>query len=302
MRSFDLRRWRVVALTVVLSGVACGSPREPTRSTAASPSPASDVVVTTAEATASTVATSASDPDDAAASAIGVVDVVVPTAPADDHTLIVLVPGGGWINADPSGLVPLAHALADAGHVAVTTTYRASSDDAHFPVPAADVACAIASAGEMSRAAGFPPREVIVVGHSAGAHLAALVALQPEEFSADCTSPPLPPDRLIGLAGPYDVASASGAAIELFGPDDPDPTNWDRGNPLAHVDQRPELEVLLAHGTADDVVPVGFTEAFADALRTAGHDVEEVYIDDADHHSIYSADTATPVVLEWLTL
>ena len=97
------------------------------------------------------------------------------------------------------------------------------------------------------------------------------------------------------------IASVT-AAGELFGPDRPDPADWGEGNPVIHADQRPELDVLLAHGAADDLVPVFFTEEFAVALRNGAHDVVEHYPDGVDHHVIYSADTAAPLIVDWLAL
>lgn len=294
-----MRGGGALVAAVVLSVVACGPGPEETMPSVTGATSEGEGTSPPTAVESTVVAETSGDPAGETDRPFGVVDVFVPGGSSGDR-LVVIVPGGGWIDADPAGLVPLAQALADAGNVAVTTTYRASADGAHFPVPAGDVVCAIGSAVEVSNAAGFPADEIVVVGHSAGAHLASLVALRPDDFGADCPAASPAPDRLVGLAGPYDVAQARTPAIELFGPENPDPANWDAGNPAAHAGQRPELDVLLAHGTADDVVPTFFTEAFADALRTAGHDVEEVYIDGADHHSVYSADTAAPLIVDWL--
>ena len=60
-----------------------------------------------------------------------------------DGTVVVLVPGGGWQTADPSGLLPLAARLARRGSLAVAVSYRAADDGVHFPAPTEDVACAV---------------------------------------------------------------------------------------------------------------------------------------------------------------
>jgi len=229
--------------------------------------------------------------------------VVPPPDPASEVPLVVLVPGGGWTSADPSGLVPLAEDLARGGAAVGLLTYRTAADGAYFPVPVEDVACGTAYAATAVDGLGLQTSQVVLVGHSAGAALAALVALAPEEFADPaCPHGSVPPDRLVGLAGPYDVAQASGEAANLFGPDRPDPASWGDGNPLTYVDRRPEVPVLLVHGTADDLVPVSFTEGFATALRAGGHDVTAEYPEGATHQSVYSAEVAAPLVAAWLGL
>lgn len=216
--------------------------------------------------------------------------------------LVILVPGGGWVSADPTGLVPLAEALADAGAIAATITHRTATDDAYFPVPAQDIACAVAHVVAVARSSGHEPDEVIVFGHSSGAQLGALVALQPLKFSSECDYPAVTPDRFIGLAGPYDVVQAQRFAGDLFGPDNTNVDHWTTGNPIDQADERPELEVLLIHGTGDRTVPVQFTETFAAALIDGNHTVDTVYPDGIDHHAVYSAEIATPLITAWLNL
>ncbi len=217
--------------------------------------------------------------------------------------LVVLVPGGSWRSADPTGLAPLADALAADGATAALVSYRTSSEGAYFPVPVQDVACGVAQAAAEATAAGHPPTEVVLVGHSAGAQLAAVVALDPDgATSSDCPYPQVAADRLVGLAGPYDVAMAADVAVDLFGPDRPDPSTWDDGNPLGLADRRPDVPVLLVHGSDDTTVPTEFTTAFAEALTAGGHDVTTRLLDGVDHQSVYSAAVAAPVIADWLGL
>lgn len=216
--------------------------------------------------------------------------------------VVVLVPGGGWATADPTGLIPLAQSLADQGAVAATVTYRAAADGIHFPEQVEDVACAIANTVAQTRDAGHEHGEVVVVGHSAGAHLGALVVLSPAEFATGCPDPPVEVDRFVGLAGPYDVVRAQGVAADLFGPGFPDPADWSVGNPMVHAANQPEVAVLLVHGRSDRTVPLQFTESFAHALEEGGHSVTATYPESVDHHTVYSTDVATPIIAEWLDL
>lgn len=223
-------------------------------------------------------------------------------ASASTAPLVVLVPGGGWVSADPSGLTGLATWLAEHGAATVTITYRTSSDDAYFPVPAQDIACGLADAAARARRAGLGVGEVVLVGHSAGAQLAAVVALDPGTYSGGCSDPAVVPDKFVGLAGPYDVSVISGAVDSLFGTGTPTVAARRAADPRAAAGNRPELAVLLVHGTADGLVAVEQTQRFAAALRAGGHDVTARYVDEAGHASVYSAGVAGPIIAAWLGL
>lgn len=102
---------------------------------------------------------------------------------------------------------------------------------------------------------------------------------------------------------PYDITEAFPAVAEaFFGPDRTDPATWDEGNPTAYADQRPEVPALLMHGTADDMVPITFTEDFAAALTDGGHEVTTDYPEGADHLSVLDPAVAGPVIATWLGL
>jgi acetyl esterase/lipase len=220
------------------------------------------------------------------------------TTPAGARVpLVVLVPGGGWTSADPAGLEPLAAALAVAGDVAVTTTYRTAGDAATFPTPLSDVVCAIDEAARRVAARGATPWPVVVVGHSAGAQLAALAALVGDRYHRGCPVEPVPVDGFVGLSGPYDVLAAADAAEPLFGAGpEQSPAAWRAGDPMAQVANRPALPVLLLHGLADGLVPADSSRAFAAALRRAGHPVRLVLLPGVDHLGTFApARAAGPV-------
>lgn len=228
-------------------------------------------------------------------------DVFLPSPRPHRAPLVVLVPGGGWASADPTGLGPLADRLAGAGIAAVTASYRTAQQGVHFPVPAADVECAIDFAVAKVRAAGVEPAPVMVLGHSAGAHLALLVALTGQRFRGQCHYPAVRIDAAIGLAGPYDIARLPQVAQALFAhsPAD-DPAAWRAANPLTWVASRPELPVLLQHGTADTTVLPAFTAAFADRLRAAGHAVQVELVPGADHAAIYRPEVVGDRLVRWI--
>ncbi|WP_121257639.1 alpha/beta hydrolase [Nocardioides ferulae] len=216
--------------------------------------------------------------------------------------LVVLVPGGSWTTADPGGLAGLAASLAVAGLVAAPARIRAAvDDDVVYPTPVEDVLCAVAAAVDRARAEGFAAGPVAVLGHSSGAHLAALAVLAVDDYSPDCEAPAVAPDALVGLAGPYDIAQVPEMAGALLGssPDD-DPATWEAANPVRRADLRPDVPVLLLHGEADDVVPADLTSQFAQALEDAGHPTTVELVPDVDHLGLFAAVVAGEPVATWL--
>jgi acetyl esterase/lipase len=209
--------------------------------------------------------------------------------------VVVLVPGGSWREANPEGFRPLGDALATAGLAAVTITYGTDGTGAHFPRPMDDVTCAIGFAAE--QAPGVP---VVVVGHSAGANLALLAGLHPDQGDATCPHAHVPASGVVGLAGPYDVGG-SGIGRNLFGVDEPaDAALWRDGDPFTWAEERADVPVLLVHGQSDDLVPVSFTERMADALEAGGHEVQVELVPDAGHNDVFRPEVLADTLAAWL--
>jgi acetyl esterase/lipase len=209
-----------------------------------------------------------------------------------------MVPGGSWQSADPSGLQPLAEALADRGVFAMPVVIRAAEDGVVYPVPVEDILCALADGAATARAEGIEPERLVLLGHSSGAHLSSVATLDPEGYSPGCEDPVVAPDALIGLAGPYDIRRFEPASV-LF-EEGSDAAQRDAANPVLLAGQRPDVPVLLLHGADDDVVPTSFSTDFGAALSRGGHPTTVRVLPGENHQSIYSAETAAGPVGEWL--
>jgi acetyl esterase/lipase len=215
--------------------------------------------------------------------------------------LVVLVPGGSWSTADPGGFAGLAATLAAEGVAAAPTHIRAAADGVTYPIPVEDVLCAVAGAAEHVRDRGLVPDPVAVLGHSSGAHLAALAVLAYDDYALACASPAVRPDALVGLSGPYDISQLPDLATALLGTSpDEDPDTWASANPVERADLRPDVPVLLLHGETDETVPAAFTTQFAQALEDAGHPTTVQVVPDADHQTIYQGDVAGERIVDWL--
>lgn len=239
--------------------------------------------------TTSTATTSTTGPTD---TGVGI--------PEGDGTFpaVVLVHGGGWVVGTPATMTALADYLNLHGYLTVNTAYQLSITSPGFPGAVEDVSCAVARAASHPRANG----EVTVIGHSAGAHIGAIVALAADSYDDGCEPPDSgSPTRFIGLAGPYDIERVGGIVVAFFGVDqETDPGLWASGNPMNLVDGDTDLEVLLIHGDADGVVPVDFSESFATSLEAGGVLVELSILPGVNHSRVISPQVVGDLIVEWI--
>jgi acetyl esterase/lipase len=122
-------------------------------------------------------------------------------AGAKPRKTLVFIHGGGWRrgNKDRYGFV--GRAFSQAGYVVVLINYRLFPK-ARFPDFVEDAARAVSWVRENVRRHGGDPEQIFLMGHSAGAHIAALLALDPSYL--DAAGVPRNTIRgMIGLAGPY---------------------------------------------------------------------------------------------------
>jgi acetyl esterase/lipase len=229
-------------------------------------------------------------------------DVYLPHALSHAAAVVMLVPGGGWHTADRTGLGPLAARLAKAGIVAVNITYRAAADGVRFPSPVEDIVCAAAFARQQAATAVGHEVRLVVLGHSAGGHLAALVALSVNRFRSDCPYPSTAVDGFVGVAGPYDVRAVADVAVALFGvPPDADADAWHDGDLFNWVARAPRgLRVLLLHGDADTLVASDQSRAFAADLTRGGVAVRFHLVNGADHATIFQPSVIGSTVIAWV--
>lgn len=211
---------------------------------------------------------------------------------------VVLVHGGGWVIGETALMQPLANLLTENGYLTVNTTYQLSLQAPGFPTAIENVACAVRFAAAHPLSDGT----VTIIGHSAGAHIGAVVALTGSDYIGQC---PIPgsgvPDRFVGLAGPYDVNRLGPIMIPFFGSRQTErPDDWDAGNPMLHTGDNPELRSLLLHGDVDQVVPSDFSKNFYEALLDAGGESEFVILDGADHPGAQNPAIVGALILDWL--
>ena len=186
-------------------------------------------------------------------------------APAQAANLPVLVffYGGGWDSGDRTVYGWAAQALAARGFVVFVPDYRLVPQ-VHFPAFIQDAAEATARAGDLATTYGGDPARLGVIGHSAGAHLAMMIALD-RRYMAAVEQPTLI-KAAAGLAGPYEFLPFDVAASRNAFGRAPDPT-LTQPVTFARADAPP---LWLGHGTDDVVVHDEDTTILCERMTAVG--------------------------------
>lgn len=206
---------------------------------------------------------------------------------ADPAPLILFIHGGGWSLGDKrqaSGGKPEHFTSEDYAFASIN--YRLVPQ-ATVEQQAADVASAIDMLRFRAAEYGIDPNRIVLMGHSAGAHLAALVATDPQYLkAADVPMSVVKAVVLLDGAG-YDVAAQmkSGGPIlqKLYGPPfGADPKRQAALSPMSHTTP-PNAASWLALYVEGRDASFGQARALVQALEKAGAKARAVAVPDSSH-------------------
>lgn len=238
--------------------------------------------------------------------------------------VVVVIHGGFWRQRYGIGLAdPLADDLARHGVAAAAVEYRrvgiggtvgtglgdtvgTDRGDAvgtgqvvgagGWPQTLVDVAKAVddlAVAGQYKARGALDLNRVVVVGHSAGGHLAgwlmhrgSLRAATPGRTEPDDGHLPLlgavSQAGILDLVGASDERLGNGAVIDLMdGSAGSVPQRYFHASPLAHVGDG--ARVVCVHGDVDEDVPLSQSERYVAAARAAGDPAELIVLPGVGH-------------------
>ncbi|MGI9039023.1 MAG: alpha/beta hydrolase [Gemmatimonadota bacterium] len=172
--------------------------------------------------------------------------------------------GGRWRSGERGEFLFVAEALTSLGVVVVIPDYRLAPE-AVFPAFVEDGARAVEWTYRHAGSYGGDPGRIYLMGHSAGAHIAALLALD-RRYLDSLGVPNAAIAGMIGLAGPYDFLPFTGADVRVaMGP----PEGWPETQPVRFA-RRGAPPLLLLHGGSDETVEPRNTTSLAAAERAAG--------------------------------
>jgi acetyl esterase/lipase len=203
---------------------------------------------------------------------------------AEDGPVVVFIYGGGWRSGERATYGFVGAALAARGITTVIPDYRLYPE-VKFPAFVDDAARAYAWVAAGLARSGGKRRPIFLVGHSAGAHTAALLALDARRLADAGVGSEDRPAGLIGLAGPYAFDPTTYPTTkEIFAP------------ALGSQDARPAAfagagapPALLMHGLEDQTVQLSNMRTLGSALQSAGVPVRALELEGIGHTGLVLA-------------
>jgi acetyl esterase/lipase len=208
---------------------------------------------------------------------------------------MIWVHGGGWAKGDKATVGNLAQSFLNEGFILVSINYRLVPV-VSFEEQAQDIATAIRWVIDHGRAYGGNPDSIFTIGHSAGAHLVALVAtnekyLEAKGLSLAALRGVVPLDTAV-----YDIpafaARFGGKLPDLYAqPFSQDPARWKIASPSTHIQEGKSIPPMIV-GYSGGQQPFANpnrakdAEAFVSRLKTAGIMAEVVGAPEKTHEQI----------------
>jgi acetyl esterase/lipase len=200
--------------------------------------------------------------------------------------LVILIHGGCWTKS-VANLTIMNYAAADLrrrGYAVWNIEYRGVDEaGGGYPGTYLDVAAGLDRARELQRDKGLDPRPPIVIGHSAGGHLALWAAAR----SKIPAQSPLHAEAPLVVGGVIDLAGIANLKTDLNTACGAAPVRAMAGAPSAtrpdpYADTSPfalaplGVPTVVLHGTDDDTVPAAVGAAYAARARARGDRVQVI--------------------------
>ena len=179
--------------------------------------------------------------------------------------VVIFIYGGGWHKGSKEQYHFVADGLTRKGYLVVIPDYI-KYPAGRFPTFIEDIALATAWVKKNIVSYGGDPNQMLLVGHSAGAHTGALLVTDPSYFNrvgltpADVTG-------FVGLSGPYNFTPKAPQYSKTFGQQ-----NFELMKVNNHVDGT-EPPIKLIHGQGDRTVGQFNFDTFRNKLQASGHTV-----------------------------
>ncbi|MCC5976748.1 MAG: alpha/beta hydrolase [Salinarimonas sp.] len=199
-----------------------------------------------------------------------------------NRPVVVFFYGGRWTTGSRENYGFVGNALAAQGFVTVIPDYR-KYPQVRFPAFVEDGAKAVNWVHENIEEFNGLPDTLFLAGHSAGAHIAALLVsderyLRNEGNALDNIR------GFVGLAGPYDFTPEVEDVQEIFGP----PSNYPQMQVTTFIDGT-EPPMLLMYGDADETVERYNLDRLAGRIEEMGGESEQIIYPGLNHIEIVGA-------------
>ena len=205
--------------------------------------------------------------------------------------LALVIHGGFWrAKYDLTHAGHLCAALASAGIATANVEYRrVGNPGGGWPGSLEDVEAALRSISNAATDHHLNLKRIVVMGHSAGGHLAlALASRNPEIRGVVALAP------VSDLRRAYELHLSNDAVAEFIGGTLAEiPKSYAEASPSELAISVPQV---IIHGTHDDTVPFAMSRSYAESKRKLGENVRLVELDCGHFELIDPSSTAWPSV------
>ncbi len=226
----------------------------------------------------------------------------------DTFPLVIFIHGGCWLSAyNLDYLSAVAGDLVKEGYAVWTPEYRRVGDEGGgYPNTFKDVQASVDFARTLADIYPLDLENVVIMGHSAGGHLALWLASQNNlsDKSRLYNPNPLPVKGIISLAGITDLAAydkvgndCSMAVVELMGGKANDmQSRYTKCSPIHLLPSN--IPTRLIQGAVDNIVPADQGETYAAKAKAAGDDAQVINIEGGGHFDMVSPHSAAWKVIK----
>jgi acetyl esterase/lipase len=241
-------------------------------------------------------------------------DIYLPANAKAKLPIVIWVHGGGWLvndkYADMGYMKNTIAEIVNNGFALVSIDYRFSTQ-AIFPAQIQDCNRAVSFISENAEKYGLDKRKIVLMGFSAGGHLASLMGLSKNnnipEFFMPNTDKRFNFKAVIDFYGPSDLVllsksddekSPEGILLGAAPLSRPDLAKL--ASPVTYVDKN-DPPFLIIHGEKDDIVSNKQSRLLHSWLRVAGVQNELIIVKDAPHFGeMYDVEEIRKKIIEFL--
>ncbi|MBL4789199.1 MAG: alpha/beta hydrolase [Kordiimonadaceae bacterium] len=207
-----------------------------------------------------------------------------PTGETEEkRPVIIFFYGGSWKTGNRADYLFVAERLAELGYIVVVPDYR-TYPEVSFPGFIEDGALAVKWVFENIRQFGGNEKQIFLAGHSAGAHIASMLAFN-RQYLRDAGAATIAVKGVIGLAGPYAFRPSRTKSIApIFA----HLKNENIARPISFVDGKAP-PMLLLHGASDTTVGRFNSDQMAAAIGRSGGTATKIIYPKIGHIGILLA-------------
>ncbi|WGL15393.1 alpha/beta hydrolase [Microbulbifer bruguierae] len=209
-------------------------------------------------------------------------DIYLPEKTNTSAPVLVFFYGGRWTFGKKEQYAFVGKTFADAGYTVVLPDY-AKYPEVRFPTFIEDAAKAVAWIHDHIHEYGGDGARLYVSGHSSGAHMGALISVNPSYLNNE-GKPMAIIAAFAGLAGPYDFVPEAADLKDIFGP----PDNYPNMQVPTFVNGK-QPPMLLLHGADDEQVIQRNLNRLRAKIEATGGIVETRLYEEVDHIDIIGA-------------